>query len=150
MKSMTHPWWLLAGLAVLPAAQAGSQAIDESAEPPVSLATADTRIAIDPDTGKPRPLTAEERRQLSEQRTAAAKSRRSEPLGAGKRGFVAPATEAEAQASLRTLPGGAVMQQVPETMMSELTVHRDAEGRLHLGHGDSGPTPKPTEEPPHE
>lgn len=150
MKSMTHPWWLVAGLIVLPAAQAGSQAqaIDESADPTVSTSTADSRIAVDPATGKPRPLTAQERQQLSEQRAAAARSRRSEPLAAGKRGFVAPATEAEARASLRTLPGGAAMQQVPETMMSELTVHRDAEGRLHLRHGDSAP--QPNAEPAHE
>ncbi|KAF1717305.1 post-PEP-CTERM-1 domain-containing protein [Pseudoxanthomonas wuyuanensis] len=150
MKSMTHPWWLLAGLAVFPAAQAGSQSTDSSTEAAVP-ATADSKIAIDPATGKPRPLTAEERQQLAAQRpAAAAKSRRSEPLGAGKRGFVAPATEAEAQASLRTLPGGAVMQQVPESMMSELTVYRDAEGRLHLRHGDSSAAPQSTEEPPHE
>ena len=81
-------------------------------------------------------LTQEERRQLSEQSRGAAKARRAEPLGAGKKGFVAPATETEAQAGQRRLPAGGLVQPVPESSMTDLMIVRGADGQLRMGHAD--------------
>ncbi len=133
----SHPsWWLLAGFAACLTAQASPQSPPPAATPPQAETTAaDSKVAIDPRTGKLRPLTQEERRQLSEQsRGATAKARRAEPQGAGKKGFVAPASEIEAQASQRRLPTGGVAQPVPESSMTDLMIVRGADGQLHMGH----------------
>ncbi len=130
MKTRVHPMWLLASLAVLPAAQAAAGATPAADPQPTS---SDMKVAIDPATGKIRPLSRGEARALEVQ--SAAKGRRAiEPLGAGKKGFVMPATEAEAAATRRVLPSGAVLQQVPESMMSTLQVTRAADGSLHMHH----------------
>lgn len=134
----SHPsWWLLAGFAACLTAQASPQSSPPAATPPQTEATAaDSKVAIDPKTGKLRPLTQEERRQLSEQSRDAAKARRAEPLGAGKKGFVAPATETEAQAGQRRLPAGGLVQPVPESSMTDLMIVRGADGQLRMGHAD--------------
>ncbi|MGS1077096.1 post-PEP-CTERM-1 domain-containing protein [Pseudoxanthomonas beigongshangi] len=135
----SHPsWWLLAGFAVCLTAQASPQSAPSAATPAQTDATAvDSKVAIDPRTGKLRPLTQEERRQLSEQsRGTAAKARRAEPPGTGKKGFVAPATETEAQAGQRRLPAGGVAQPVPESSMTDLMIVRGADGQLRMGHAD--------------
>lgn len=129
MKTRVHPLWLLASLVVLPAAHAANEG-KTAADPQPS--SADVKVAIDPATGKTRPLTRGESRALDAQ--AAAKARRVEPMGAGKKGFVMPATEAEAAATRRVLPSGAIVQQVPENMMSTLQVTRAADGTLHMHH----------------
>lgn len=128
MKTRVQPLWLLASLAIVPAAHAANDG--KTADPQQS--TADMKVAIDPATGKTRPLTRGESRALEAQ--AAAQARRTEPMGAGKKGFVMPGSEAEAAATRRVLPGGAVMQQVPENMMSTLKVTRAADGTLHMHH----------------
>ncbi|WP_368563090.1 hypothetical protein [Pseudoxanthomonas sp. UTMC 1351] len=132
--------WLLAAIAVGMATHATAQTADpQKPLQAVQETSADSRVAIDPVTGKLRPLTAQERQQLSAQ--DARKARRSEPLGAARKGFIAPATEAEAQAAQRRLPNGGLAQQVPESMMTQLMVTRDADGQLriqHAGEGDDG------------
>lgn len=129
MKTRVHPLWLIASLAVLPAAHA---AAGEAAAADPQSTSADAKVAIDPKTGKTRPLTAGESRALEAQ--SKAKARRVEPMGAGKKGFVMPATEAEAAATRRTLPGGGEMQQVPESTMSTLMVVREADGSMRMYH----------------
>ncbi len=135
---LSHPsWWLLAGFAACLTAQASPPSPSPAATPQQAETTAaDSKVAIDPKTGKLRPLTQEERRQLGEQSRGAAKARRAEPQGAGKRGFVAPASETEAQASQRRLPAGGVAQPVPESSMTDLMIVRGADGQLHMGHAD--------------
>lgn len=130
MRTRVHPLWLLASLAMLPAAHAAS---DSKASADPQSTSSDMKVAIDPATGKVRPLTRGEARALEAQ--SAAKPRRAvEPLGAGKKGFVMPATEAESAATRRVLPSGAVVQQVPESMMSTLQVTRAADGSLQMHH----------------
>lgn len=129
MKTRVHPLWLLASLAVLPAAHV---AAGERTPVDPQPSSADVKVAIDPTTGKIRPLTRSESRALDAQ--TAAKARRTEPMGAGKKGFVMPATEAEAAATRRVLANGATVQQVPETLMSTLMVTRAADGTLHMHH----------------
>lgn len=134
--------WLLAAIAAGMATHAAAQTADPQ-DPSQSVQEQSTqqtsgasRAGIDPATGKLRPLTAQERQQLSAQ--DAKKARRSEPLGAAKKGFIAPATEAEAQASQRRLPNGGLAQQVPESMMTQLMVTRDASGQLRIQHAGEG------------
>jgi hypothetical protein len=133
--------WLLAAVAIGLATHAAAQTANPQAPPQdpsqaVPATSADSRVAIDPVTGKLRPLTAQERQQLSAQ--DARKARRSEPLGAAKKGFAAPATEAEAQAGQRRLANGGLAQQVPESMMTQLMVARDADGQLRIQHANAG------------
>lgn len=134
--------WLLAAIAAGMATHAAAQTADPQ-KPSQAVqgqstqqTSADSRVGIDPVTGKLRPLTAQERQQLSAQ--DAKKARRSEPLGAAKKGFIAPATEAEAQAGQRRLPSGGLAQQVPESMMTQLMVTRDANGQLRIQHAGEG------------
>jgi hypothetical protein len=130
--------WLLAAIAAGIATHAAAQTADpqnpsQSAQETTSV---NSRAGIDPATGQLRPLTAQERQQLSAQ--DARKARRSEPLGAAKKGFIAPATEAEAQGGQRRLPNGGLVQPVPESMMTQLTVTRDANGQLRIRHAGEG------------
>lgn len=146
MNLKHQPWWLLAGIAVCSTAQAlpeqpsqDSPAVTESASPGV-------KVAIDPKTGKLRAPTEEESRQLDQkaQPSAAARSaRRAEPLGAGKKGFVAPGNATEAATQQRRLPAGGVAQQVPESLMTNVLIHRDANGQLVLQHADTGTVANP-------
>lgn len=129
MKTRFHPLWLLASLAFIPAAHAADQG-KTAADP--QQTSADMKVGIDPKTGKVRPLTRGEIRALDAQ--AAKTARRTEPMGAGKKGFVMPATEAEAAAMRSVLPSGATMAPVPESMMSTLQTTRDSEGALHTHH----------------
>lgn len=129
MKTRVHPLWLLASLALVPAAHAANDG-KTAADP--QQTSADLKVAIDPATGKARALTPGESRALEAQ--AAALARRTEPMGAGKKGFVMPATEAEAAATRRVLANGAVVQQVPASTMVSLQVTRAADGTLHMHH----------------
>ncbi len=145
MKTRVHPLWLIASLALVPAAHAANGG-KAAADPQQTYA--DVKIAIDPATGKIRPITRGESRALEAQ--AAAMARRVEPEGAGKKGFVMPANEAEAAATRRVLPSGAVVQQVPENMMSTLQVTRAADGTLHMHHGGEQSHAQAKQELPHE
>lgn len=129
--------WLLAAVAAGMATHAAAQTVGpQESTQAVQETSADSRAGIDPATGKLRPLTAQERQQLSAQ--DAKKARRGEPLGAAKKGFVAPATEAEAQAGQRRLANGGLAQQVPESMMTQLVVTRAADGQLRIQHANEG------------
>ncbi len=142
MNLKHQPWWLLAGIAVCVTAQAlPEQPQDPSPVPTATDTTsAGVKVAIDPRTGKLRAPTEEEARQLSQQAQPAASARsarRAEPLGAGKKGFVAPASATEAASQQRRLPAGGVAQQVPESLMTNVAIHRDANGQLVPQHVDT-------------
>ncbi len=138
MNLKHQSWWLLAGIAVCTTAQALPQQTQVPADP--APASSDVKIAIDPRTGQLRAPTDEEIRQLEQQSQARqnARQRRAEPLAAGKRGFVAPATATEAAAAQRALPAGGVAQPVPENLMTNVTVARDANGQLVIRHAADG------------
>lgn len=140
--------WGLLGLAFATSTAAATP----PAESPTPPAAADSKVAIDPATGKLRPLTPEERQHLQASDRALRSARRAEPAAAGKRGFVAPLTEAESGANRRSLPGGGTAQQVPESMMSELVVSRDADGTLRIRHAgaDGHAEPQVAQEAAHE
>jgi hypothetical protein len=144
--------WLLAAVAAGMATHAAAQIADpQEPSQAVQETSVDSRVGIDPVTGKLRPLTAQERQQLSAQ--DARRTRRSEPLGAAKKGFIAPATDAEAQAGQRRLANGGLAQQVPESMMTQLVVTRGADGELrvrHAGEGDDSTHAKKQEGAAHE
>lgn len=135
-QSIIRPSWLIAGFLVASGAHAGE---------PTSAAAADDTLAasqivtIDQATGKMRAPTASERQALRENAKALKSARQAEPRFAGKKGFVAPATEAAAASSKRVLANGGTAMQVPESYMSHLTAVRDANGQLHIQHqGDDG------------
>lgn len=145
MNLKHQPWWLLAGIAVCTTAQALPQQTQAPAASPTP--SSDVKVAIDPRTGQLRAPTDEEIRQLEQQSQTArnARLRRAEPLGAGKRGFVAPASAAEAATSQRALPAGGVAQPVPESLMTNVTVARDANGQLIIRHAADAAHATPTE-----
>lgn len=150
MNLKHQPLWLLAGIAVCVTAQAGPQQT-QAAPAPTAVESSDgaMKVAIDPKTGKLRAPTDDEARALSQTAQPAANARalrRAEPLGAGKRGFVAPATTGEAAAAQRKLPSGGTMQQVPESFMTNVAIQRDAQGRLVLQHVDGETLPQAAKE----
>lgn len=151
MNLKHQPLWLLAGIAVCVTAQASNPQPEpqQTAPSAVQSTSAGSKIAIDPKTGKLRAPTDEESLELSQapQPAATARSlRRAEPLGAGKRGFVAPATAGDAAAAARALPAGGVMQQVPESFMTNVAIQRNAQGQLVLQHVDSETLPPAAKE----
>ncbi|SKC63276.1 post-PEP-CTERM-1 domain-containing protein [Pseudoxanthomonas indica] len=154
MNLKHQPLWLLAGIAVCITAQASPQQT-QAAPAPTAVENSDAamKVAIDPKTGKLRAPTDDEARALSQAAQPAANARslrRAEPLGAGKRGFVAPATAGEATAAQRKLASGGTMQQVPESFMTNVAIQRDAQGRMVLQHVDGETLPQAAKEGDHE
>ena len=144
--------WLLAGIAVCLTAQARPQS-PQTPAPAAETAQPGVKVAIDPRTGKLRAPTDEEAQQLSQSAQPAANARalrRGEPLGAGKKGFVAPATAAEATANQRALANGGRMQQVPQSYLTNMAITRNADGQLVMQHVDSDTVPAPHAEADHE
>lgn len=147
MNLKHQPLWLLAGIAVCMTAQASQPQPqqDQTAPRTVDSTSAGSKIAIDPKTGKLRAPTDEESLELSQAAAPAAAARslrRGEPLAAGKRGFVAPTTAGEASAGAVSLPAGGVMQQVPESFMTNVAITRNAQGQLVMQHVDEDAVPK--------
>ena len=137
MKKAT-PALLLAGLAVSACLQA--QAAEPQANQP--QAAADTgnavMVGIDAKTGKLRPLTATEARKLAAKAAAM-------PRGHGSSFAAVPRTEAQSRLTVRHHANGGVSVRVPLSAMNEISVSRDAEGRLQSSEGspgDSAPTTK--------
>ncbi|GAA5001294.1 hypothetical protein FNZ56_09975 [Pseudoluteimonas lycopersici] len=129
MKKAT-PALLLAGLAVSACLQA------QAAEPQTTQpeATADTSnavmVGIDARTGKLRPLTAAEARTLSARAAAM-------PRGHGSFAAI-PRTDAQSRATVRRHANGGVSVRVPLSTMNQISVTRDAEGRLQTNEGSPG------------
>ena len=131
--------WLLGSLAL-------ATSVAFAAEAPQSASTSvdinGVRVAIDPATGRLRPLTQQERKDLAH--ALGAQRRTVEPRGAGKKGFVLPRTQGESEAQQRRLPGGGGAQQVSSGEMSALVATRQADGSLRIGHADADGDTVPT------
>jgi hypothetical protein len=84
------------------------------------------KAGIDKQTGKLRPLTAEESKALDQKKFDSA-------AYTGWR-IVSPPDEATAIAQARTLANGTVVMKVPETHQNYLVVTRSADGKLVLSH----------------
>ncbi|MFT3897367.1 MAG: hypothetical protein QM719_06685 [Thermomonas sp.] len=136
MKKAT-PALLLAGLAVSACLQA--QAAEPQANQP--QAAVDTgnavMVGIDAKTGKLRPLTANEAKALAAR--AAAMPRQN--VANAKR---APRTPAEARATMRRHPNGAISMRAPLSSLTTVQAVRAADGSLQVieNDGDS-PTAVP-------
>lgn len=122
MKHRVSPWWLLSGMVF------GCMAV--AAEPQAVAAQEVTfsgvKVAVDPATGKLRPLTPAEERALS-----------GVLLKSGNGAFPGqPRNEKEAAATKRVHRDGTVQVQVPATVMTEMRAVQDADGTLRLHEGD--------------
>jgi hypothetical protein len=96
-----------------------------------------SKTGIDRDTGRLRATTVAEDEALA--RDAARLRQAQRAQGApGVGALVRPATEAEAQSTVRQHADGSVSMLVPESLDSEVLVHRDASGQLVITHaGDA-------------
>ena len=135
----SHPsWWLLAGFAACLTAQASPQSAAACRD------IAAERSHRRRQQGRHRPEDRQvastdpgRTQQLSEQSRGAAKARRAEPLGAGKKGFVgARHPRPTPLPGQRRLPAGGLVQPVPESSMTDLMIVRGADGQLRMGHAD--------------
>jgi hypothetical protein len=123
----------LAGLAVSACLQA--QAAEPQAVQAETAATADNAVmvGIDARTGKLRPLTPTEARALAAK--AATMPRR------GGSSFAAgPRTDAQSRMTVRHHANGGVSVRVPLSAMNQISVSRDAQGRLQSSEGAPGET----------
>lgn len=92
-----------------------------------------SKTGIDRDTGRLRATTAAEDQALA--RDAARLRQAQRASGApGVGALVRPATEAEALATQQRHADGSVSMMVPESLDSEVLVHRDAKGQLVISH----------------
>lgn len=145
MKTRMNPVALSGPLLLLSLAYFPLHAAPPADPAPASPTTATAefnglKVGIDPRTGKLRPLSAEESRQLEQMLI---QQRRATPAR-NARGLAAlPATEAEAVGNTRTLPGGGSAMKVPASQMSELVAHRNADGSLSIEHADDADTHAP-------
>ncbi|ODS64882.1 MULTISPECIES: hypothetical protein [unclassified Arenimonas] len=120
-------------LFVLPLALCASAACLAADAPAAETGTAQSmKAGIDRDTGRLRALTEQEQSELAS-REAGSRAAGSELRRVGIR---VPQTEAEAQQTQRVLRNGAVMMDVPMSLMSSLVAERDADGNLVIRHGN--------------
>ena len=119
MKRRVSPWWLLSGMVF------GCMAVAAEPQTAQDITFSGVKVAVDPATGKLRPLTPAEERALS---AALLKSDKAFP---GQ-----PRDEKEAAATKRVHRDGTVQVQVPASVMTELRAVQDADGTLRLYEGD--------------
>jgi hypothetical protein len=121
----TLPVVFLFGLGMAVAVQAAEP------QPPASEVTfSGVKVGVDPHTGKLRPLTPAESRQLDQVLT-----RGKQVYAPGlARSFAAPATEIESRRTVRALARGGVAVKLPATQMSTVSVHRTAAGDAVIVH----------------
>lgn len=144
MKMMTVTGLLLTGLAAGPCLSV------HAAEPQTPAAEATysgMKVGIDARTGKLRPLSASESRQLDQVLTRGRKPQFAPGLA---RSFSQPADEAAARMTVRALAGGGVAVKLPESQMSTVSVHRDGSGQLVIEHTNANGDAARHEEPSHE
>jgi len=92
-----------------------------------------SKTGIDRETGRLRATTAAEDQALA--RDAARLRQEQRTSGApGVGALVRPATEIEALATQQQHADGSVSMMVPESLDSEVLVHRDAKGQLVISH----------------
>lgn len=138
MKRTSVPRLWLFGLGL------GVCLIAQAAEPPTSTEQAPAgsgyyqgvKVAIDPTTGRVRPMTADEVAQLRAAVTPSASS-------LARKG---PANEAEALQTMRVTANGTRVLQVPEDLMSDLVATRRADGSLQIGHAADAQAVSTTQE----
>lgn len=143
-KHRSGSWWLLSAAALALAANAAETPKSNDAQDTVEVTFAGMKVGVDKKTGKLRPLSAEESRQLdaamARQMRANAKTHPASPVPA-------PPDEAAAIAAARVLPGGGTAMKLPATHMEYLYATRDANGNLVLSHsGDDPDAVRPTQE----
>ena len=143
MRFRLAPWLLVSGVALAASTHAAEQAAPAQPDD-ATTAMAEyngMKVAIDRKTGKMRPLTPAESRELDEKMGQPGRS-------TARRGLpAAPATEAAALATARTLPMGGTAMKLPESQLEYLQATRDADGNLVLTHSSDV---EATEELPHE
>jgi hypothetical protein len=121
---------LIAGLALMLCASA------YAADPKTGtqeVMFAGVKVGIDAKTGRLRPLTADESRQLDQKLTQGQQPRYAPNVA---RSFKAPATDVAARSTARPTAHGGVSVKVPESQMVMITAHRDADGAMRIVHGD--------------
>jgi hypothetical protein len=112
----------------------GAAVAAQAAEPQPAAAEvtfSGVKVGIDPHTGKLRPLTPAESRQLDQVLTRGKKPAFAPRLA---KSFVAPATEIESRRTVRSLRHGGVAVKLPASQMSTVSVHRNADGDAVLVH----------------
>ncbi|WAT14493.1 post-PEP-CTERM-1 domain-containing protein [Xanthomonas fragariae] len=127
MMSFRKPGWMLPGVLCvlcLPALAAAQE-----------VATSSSKVAIDPTTGKRRPLTDAESAALDQQAPSTVSSSSAR--------MTVPQTEADARATERRLPNGTVVRKLPATQMSALVATRQADGRIVIEHSQDAEAGQP-------
>lgn len=98
-----------------------------------STATAGMKVAIDPATGRIRPVTESESAQLDATTVVTATKRVRAASVSGYQIVMAQSDE-DAEASTRRLASGAMAMKAPPSAVSTLVAHRDAQGRIVVAH----------------
>lgn len=133
---------------MLPGLLFGACLAANAAEPPATptaqsetqdVVVSGVKVAIDPKTGHIRPLTAAESKQLSDAMLKAPPMR---TLRAGARASTQPRTMAEARATLRTHADGSKSARIPTSLMNEISVSRDASGKLNYAESNAADMPQ--------
>lgn len=135
MRMKSTPWLLVSGLLVMGSALAADPATPQVAAPQ----TSSLKIAIDPVTGKRRPLTEAESAALDVQSRQLATAKAQAKVGkrsASAMGLTAlPLTIEESMANAKTVDGITGFKPT-EDMMSSMQVTRNADGTLTIQHSD--------------
>ena len=130
MKRIGSALWL-SGLAL--GLCFNAHAADKQSEPH-EVTYAGVKVGIDAETGRLRPLTANESAALDQALTQGSQARVNPAMA---RTFKAPRDEAAARMTARSNAGGGVSVKVPESLMSSVVAHRDASGQIVIQHADA-------------
>ncbi|TCZ84235.1 hypothetical protein [Lysobacter sp. N42] len=123
---------------VLALATAGNVVASEPASRDGATARVDgMKAAVDPATGRLRPLTEEESALLDA--TTVVTPARARAASVSGYSIVMPHSDEDALASARTLPSGATVMKAPPSAMSTLVARRDAQGRIVVSHEGDAP-----------
>ena len=136
MKHRLSPWWLLSGVAFAMFAHAAEAPMQGNAQQgDVEVMVANVKVGIDPKTGRLRPVTAEESKELSEAIIGKRALQRA-PAHQARYG-VQPTTEQEVRSSKRTRADGSVAVRAPASLMTEARAFIDANGRVVVTESDA-------------
>ncbi|MFC3550696.1 post-PEP-CTERM-1 domain-containing protein [Lysobacter cavernae] len=119
----------------------------EPTAPPAETTFSGIKVGVDPETGRLRPLTPSESRQLDQVLTQGQQPQLAARVA---KSFKAPSNEAAAHATVRRHANGGVSVKLPESQMSSVVAQRDASGQLHIQHADADGTAAAAEGLPHE
>lgn len=142
MRISTTSLLLLSGLALGGTALAAEPATGNTSKTEdTTVFVEGVKVAIDPATGRIRPMTAAESQALSasmSKKQATSSMRRMSGAASAQ-----PRTMAEARATRRVHVDGSVSVRVPTEMLTELRVSKDAGGKLHISEGHEGDAQQP-------